>query len=185
MVPKELGAAFPELTCQSAVVYVMPVSDDPSTMTSPSPQERPGQGKFGKEEIDFLKTHLPAYGALCQSIAAKATGPRGTGSVKGWKKEWILSKVFPAFVKQFSSDQDGGPQLESLETVSYLLWCIFVAEMPLENIAMVCKPRTSSKCGDSIYCRLSRKASARHQRCCNFCKRAQEKNHGVHGGATR
>ena len=153
----------------------MPISGDPSTMTSP--QERPEQGKFGKEETDFLKTHLPAYGALCDSVAKNATGPRGTGSVKGWKKEWILFKVFPEFVKQFSSDRDNGPQLHSLQAVSssYLLWRTFVAGMLLENIAMVCKSRTSSKCWprfDSINCRLSRKASVRYQRCCYFCKRA-------------
>jgi hypothetical protein len=158
----------------------MPISDDPSTMISP--QERPEQGKFGEAETNFLKTHLPAYGALCDTVAKKATGPRGTGSVKGCKKEWILSKVFPEFVKQFSSDQDGGPQLQSLQAVSYLLWRTFLAGMLLETIAMVCKSRTSSKCRPSI--NLSRKASARHQRCCNFCKRAQGKNRGAHGRAT-
>lgn len=151
----------------------MPISGDPSAITSP--QGRPAQGKLGKEETDFLKTHLPAYGALCDSVAKKATGPRGTGSVKGWKKEWIISKVFPEFVKQFSSDRDDGPQLHSLQTVSDLLRHIFLAGMPLENIAMVCKSRTSSKCwlrSDSINSPLSRKASARHQRRCCFRKRA-------------
>jgi hypothetical protein len=102
---------------------MMPISGDPSAITSP--QGRQDQGKLGKEETDFLKTHLPAYGALCDSVAKKATGPRGTGSVKGWKKEWIISKVFPEFVKQFSSDRDDGPQLHSLQTVSDLLRHIF------------------------------------------------------------
>ena len=98
--------------------------DDPSVMT---PQvERPEQGKFSIEEIIFLKTHLPAFGALCQQLAEQATGPRGTGVIKGRKKDWILSKVFPEFVKQFSSDQSGGPQLQSLQAVSYILNVIYV-----------------------------------------------------------
>jgi hypothetical protein len=83
-------------------------------------QERPEQGKFSKEEAEFLKTHLPAYGALCHQLEEQATGP--TKAVKGRKKDWVLAKVFPEFVKQFSSDQDGGPQLQSLQTVSHVLW---------------------------------------------------------------
>jgi hypothetical protein len=90
-----------------------------SAMT-PQP-ERPEQGKFSNNETNFLKAHLPAYEALCQQIAEKATGPKGTGLVKGRKKDWVLSKVFPEFVKQFLSDQSGGPQLQSLQTVCYLL----------------------------------------------------------------
>jgi len=109
---------------QSAVAYVISISEDPSTMTSL--QGRPEQGKFSKEEVNFLKTHLPAYGALCDGLAKQATGSRGTGSVKGCKKDWILSKVFPEFVKRFSSDQSGGPQLQSLQVVSYLLWLFIV-----------------------------------------------------------
>jgi hypothetical protein len=78
---------------------------------------RPEQGKFNQEETNFLRTHLPAYGALCHQLAKQATGPRGTGVVKGHKKDWILSKVFPEFVMRFSSDQNGGPQLQSLQAV--------------------------------------------------------------------
>ena len=80
---------------------------------------RPAQGKFSKEETDFLKRHLPDYEALCHHLTKQATGPRGTGSVKGLKKDWILSEVYSEFVKQFSSDQNGGPQLQSLQAVSY------------------------------------------------------------------
>lgn len=105
-------------------------------------ETRPEQGKFGKEETDFLKTCLPAYGALCDSLAKQATGPRGTGLVKGCKKDWILSNVFPQFVKQFSSDQNGGPQMHSLQTVRNFLWPTFVAEILVETIVMVCKSRT-------------------------------------------
>ena len=92
------------------------------------PLERPEQGKFSKDETNFLKTHLPAYETLCHQLAEKATGPKGTGLVKGQKKDWILSKVFPEFVKKFSSDQNGGPQLQSLQTVGYLLLHFLVAE---------------------------------------------------------
>jgi hypothetical protein len=35
------------------------------------------QGKFSKDETNFLKTHLPAYGALCHELGEQATGPRG------------------------------------------------------------------------------------------------------------
>jgi hypothetical protein len=91
-------------------------TDDPST-TTPQP-ERPEQGRFSKEEITFLKTHLPAYEALCHQLGEQGTGPRGTKTVKGRKKDWVLFKVFPAFVTQFSSNQEGGPQLQSLQTVS-------------------------------------------------------------------
>lgn len=122
---------------------MMPISDDPSVMTS-QPGRRE-QSKFRKEETDFLKTHLPAYGVLCDQLAKQATGPRGTGLVKGRKKDWILSKVFPEFIKQFSSDQDDGPQLQSLQAVSYLLWHHVVARMLVENIAMVHESLASSK----------------------------------------
>jgi len=94
---------------------------------TPQP-ERPEQGKFSKDETNFLKTHLPAYEALCHQLAERATGPKGTGSVKGQKKDWVLSTVFPEFVKEFSSDQIGGPQLQSLQTVGSLLQHFLVAE---------------------------------------------------------
>jgi len=117
-----------------AVTYAIPMeshsaltsnpatSDDPSTMT-PEP-ERPEQGKFSKGEADFLKTHLPAYETLCRQLREQARGLRGTQLVKGRKKDWVLSKVFPLFVEQFSSDQNGGPRLQSLQIVSYLLWYV-------------------------------------------------------------
>ena len=120
----------------SASVSIPASSDNPSIVT-PQP-ERLEQGKFNREETNFLKTHLPAYGTLCQQLGKQATGPKGTGSVKGRKKDWILSKVFPEYVKRFSSDQDGGPQLHSLQAVSYVLACAkIVAEIVVEDIAMV------------------------------------------------
>ena len=103
------------------------VSNSPavfSDVMTPQPV-RPEQGKFSKEETDFFKTHLPAYAALCQELRKHATGPRGTGLVRGRKKEWILSKVFPEFVKQFSSDQNGGPQLQSLQDVGHLFNMVY------------------------------------------------------------
>ena len=115
--------------------------------------EQPKQGKFSKEEIDCLKTHLPAYVALCHQLEERETGP---GSVKGRKKNWILSEVYPKFVTQFLSDQSGGPQLQSLQEVSCLLWHSILAETVVENSAMVYEPLTSSDCFP---------ASACHQRC--------------------
>ena len=104
--------------------FMSPTSSD-DRMT---PQERPEQGKFSKDERAFLSTHLPAYQALCHQLAGKATGPKGKGSIKGAKKDWILKNVFPTFVKEFSSDQIGGPQLQSLQAVSCLLRYILVAD---------------------------------------------------------
>jgi len=104
------------------------VSDTPAASSVMTPQPvRHKQGKFSKEETNFLKTHLPAYGALCEQLGKQGTGPRGTKAVKGCKKDWILSKVFPQFVKQFSSKQNDGPQLQSLQAVSYLfnVECLF------------------------------------------------------------
>lgn len=115
-------------------------SDDPSSMT-PVP-ERPKQGKFSKEEVDFLKTHLPAYGALCHQLEEQETG---LGPVKGRKKYWILAEVYPKFVEQFLSDQSDGPQLQSLQEVSYILWDFILAEMVVENSPMVHKSLTSSE----------------------------------------
>ena len=92
---------------------------DPSVTTPPP--ERSEQGKFSKEETNFLRKHLPTYRALCHQLGERATGPRGTGLVKGRKKDWILSNVFPGFVAKFLSDQDGGPQLQSLKVVSCAL----------------------------------------------------------------
>jgi hypothetical protein len=131
-------------------------SDNPSIMT-PQPV-RHEQGKFSKDETDFLKSHLPAYGVLCQQLAKQATGPRGTGLVKGSKKDWVLTKVYPEFVKQYSSDQNGGPQLQSLQAVSHLLLYVTIARILVENIAMVHKPFTTSKFRfgfNSINCHLS------------------------------
>jgi hypothetical protein len=103
------------MECPSPSVSITAASSDVMT----SQPVRPEQGKFSKEETIFFKTHLPAYAALCQELGKQATGPRGTGLVRGRKKEWILSKVFPEFVKQFLSDQNGGPQLQSLQDVCY------------------------------------------------------------------
>jgi hypothetical protein len=100
-----------------------PSSDDRIT-----PQEHPEQGKFSKEERAFLSTHLPAYQALCHQLAGKATGPKGKVLIKGVKKDWVLKNVFPTFVKEFSSDQNGGPQLQSLQAISCLLQYNLVAE---------------------------------------------------------
>ena len=101
-------------------------SDDRASAMTPQP-ERPEQGKFSKDETNFLTTHLPAYGALCCQLAETATGPKGK-SIKGVKKNWVLTKVYPEFVKEFSSDKDDGPQLQSLQDVSYLLRHVLVAE---------------------------------------------------------
>lgn len=93
--------------------------NDPFMMTLQP--KRPEKGKFSNDEKIFLKTHLPAYEVLCRDLEQQATGPRGTGHVKGSKKAWVISQVFPKFVERFSSNQDGGPQLQSLQVVS----CIF------------------------------------------------------------
>ena len=61
------------------------------------------------------------------------------GSVKGQKKDWILSEVYLKFVEQFLSDQNGGPQLQSLQEVSCLLWYSILAEIVVENAVMVSK----------------------------------------------
>ena len=142
----------------------MSISEAPSTSMT-SQQGRPEQGKFGKEEVNFLKTHLPAYGALCDGLAKQATGPRGTGSVKGCKKDWILSKVFPEFVKRFSSDQNGGPQPQSLQAVSYYFSLSAVARMLVETIAMVLESLPSSEFWfgfESTTNGFAYKASVRH-----------------------
>jgi hypothetical protein len=115
----------PTESCSASISIVS--SDDRAIAMTPHP-ERPEQGKFSKDETNFLKTHLPAYESLCHQLAEKATGPKGIGLVKGHKKDWVLSKVFPEFVKQFSSDQNGGPQLQSLQKVSYLFRRVPVAE---------------------------------------------------------
>jgi len=128
----------------SALVSIPASSDNPSILI---PQlERPEQGKFNREETNFLKTYLPAYEALCQQLSKQGTGSKKIASVKGLKKDWVISKVFPEYVKQFSSEQNGGPQLQSLQAVSYVLTCAkIIAELPVENTAMVCESLTSSK----------------------------------------
>ena len=128
--------------------------------------ERPKQGKFSKEETDFLKTQLPAYGALHHQLEEQEVG-----SVKGRKKDWILSEVYPKFVKQFLSDQNGGPQLQSLQAVSYLLWHSILAEMLVENSAMVHESLPSSLKFKGATYRQS-PASACHQWWWPFCGRA-------------
>ena len=89
--------------------------------TTPPPPERSEKEKFSTEETNFLKTHLPAFEALYCRLKEQGTGPRATGLVKGRKKDWIISNVFPEFVEKFSSHQNGGPQLESLQAARYVL----------------------------------------------------------------
>ncbi len=91
---------------------VSTMATDSSTPT-PQPFERHEPGKFSTEETTFLKEHLPAYEAMCHTLEGK--GPRGC------KKNWVLKTVYPQYVKRFSSNQVGGPLLESLESVSLLL----------------------------------------------------------------
>src|SRR5258705_5793121 len=110
-----LSEYYPNTSLSS---FMSPTSSD-DRMT---PQERPEQGRFSKDERAFLSTHLPAYQALCHQLAGRE------GSIKGLKKDWVLKNVFPTFVKEFSSDQIGGPQLQSLQAVSCLLRYILVAD---------------------------------------------------------
>ena len=123
---------------------LMPMEKNPLASTSPGnpsvtpPLERPEQGKFSIEEISFLKTHLDTYRALCHQLGEQGTRPRGTGLVKGRKKDWIISKVFPKFVEKFLSNQNGGPQLSSLQT-------IVLAEVAVENTSMVRKSLAPSR----------------------------------------
>lgn len=104
----------------------------PSDDMTPLP-ERPKQSKFRDEEQAFLRTHLPAYEDLCQHLKGK----KGVGPVRGRKRAWVISEVYPRFVKECLSDQNDGPQLESLQDVSYLLYSNFLAKIVVENSAMV------------------------------------------------
>ena len=126
---------------------------------------RPEQGKFNKEETNFFKTHLPAYGALCKELSKQATGPRGTGLVRGRKKEWILAEVFPEFIKQFSSDQNGGPQLQSLQEVCHFIQCgmSFLLECWQKMLRWFANhsPNRSAGCGSTTFTASSKAISKR------------------------
>ncbi|KAF5384182.1 hypothetical protein D9615_003148 [Tricholomella constricta] len=86
---------------------------DPPTSTAAAP--RPNQGAFSKEEKALLLSHLPQYQEFVDKLAQKATGPRGTGQVKGDKGDWVLRLVYPLFIQQFNSTGPDGPNLESLK----------------------------------------------------------------------
>jgi hypothetical protein len=75
-------------------------SPDPSQPQSPSPATNtkptcPDQGKFTKSQKAFLDAHLPTYFAI-------------DDKKKGAKKSWILSTVFPLYVKEFNTDAPDG-----------------------------------------------------------------------------
>jgi len=90
--------------------------EDIENSSTPTPPlvERHEQGKFSTEETSFLKEHLPAYEAMCHALEEEKVQ-------KGYKKKWVLRTIYPEYVKRFSSNQVGGPLLESLENVSLLL----------------------------------------------------------------
>lgn len=82
-----------------------------STSGSPTPTPttgRPEQGKFTTIQKDFLNQHPPAYFAI-------------KDNKKGTKKDWVLSNVYPLYVKEFNSDGPSGVNLASLETVYHFI----------------------------------------------------------------
>jgi len=86
---------------------------------SKSTEDRPDQGKFDQDQIKFLKTFLDDYKAYGEELAAKGSGgAKGLKGVKGSKKEWILKRMYPAYVKHFNITESGGPNLQTLKDVS-------------------------------------------------------------------
>jgi len=69
---------------------------------------KPVLGKFSKEEVGYLKEHLPRY------IAAINQGP----TKKGDKGEWVTQHILPDFNSHFGYSLDGdGPSMESINVV--------------------------------------------------------------------
>ena len=87
-----------------------PQSPSPATHMEPT---RPEQGKFNKSQKAFLDAHLPTYLAI-------------DDKKKGAKKSWILSTVFPLYVKEFNSDAPDGVNLASLEVVHHFPYILAV-----------------------------------------------------------
>lgn len=93
----------PSLSCKA-----MQSNDQPSEPSEPNTKpKRCIQGKFDKDERDFLEPYLPVYWDLF-----------GGGSKKGDKKEWVEENIYPKFVKRFNSEGPTGPDLDSLQKVS-------------------------------------------------------------------
>jgi hypothetical protein len=67
--------------------------------------DRPEQGAFSEAELKFLVSYLDDYRTAVSSAS------------HGGKKKWVKSKPYVDFVKEFKSDQPGGPNLASLLTV--------------------------------------------------------------------
>ena len=112
----------------------MPDSDSPTPN-----QSRQDQGKFDQDQINFLKTFLDAYKACGEELAMKGSGAKGLKGVKDNKKEWVLKKVYPAYVEHFDATSVEGLNLQSLKEVSgpQFYAIIYLSLVSIENVLVV------------------------------------------------
>jgi hypothetical protein len=82
------------------------------------PVERLAQGAFTQVKTTFLKKHLPNYLTRIEDLMKVGTGPKIITGTKGNKKAWVEQTVYPTLLAEFGSAREGGPNLESLKTVS-------------------------------------------------------------------
>lgn len=92
-------------------------SHSPLRSPSPHPSTHRKNLKLTGEEINFLRTYLPAFRAHCATLLQRAEGQRKVKNTKGGKKDWVLQTVFQPFLKKFDADTPLGPNLNDLRTV--------------------------------------------------------------------
>jgi hypothetical protein len=92
-----------------------------SPVRSPSPRPSTHPKKLTEEEINFLRTYLPAFHAHCATLLQKAEGQRKVKNTKGDKKLWILQTVFQPFLKKFDADSPNLDDLRQVQQTSNVL----------------------------------------------------------------
>ncbi|KAF8057827.1 hypothetical protein FPV67DRAFT_1723628 [Lyophyllum atratum] len=91
---------------------------EPRTPSTPSREPstssiRPEQKAFTGPQRGHLMKHMPNYATYVAGLQGK--GPRGLAGVKGCKSQWVMDNVYPGYVQEFRCEQEGGPNLASLQ----------------------------------------------------------------------
>ena len=103
---------------------VTPSSPPPLPVEPSSTSLTPVQQRLPDAEQTYLNGKLPEFIEYSTKLAARGTGPRGVGNVKGMKLEWIKQNVFPGFVEQFGKDPDKDCKLHRVRSLNHKWPCL-------------------------------------------------------------
>ncbi|GLB38913.1 hypothetical protein LshimejAT787_0600750 [Lyophyllum shimeji] len=95
-----------------------PLASDPGTSSTPPGESstssiRPEQKAFTRPQREHLMKHMPEYATYVAGLQGK--GPRRLAGVKGCKSQWVMDNVYQGYVQEFKCEEEGGPNLASLQ----------------------------------------------------------------------